>query len=94
MPDHPMKRKAIENAKRARELRDVGDALGRQVLILLLKGEGNLELTLAYEAWRDVSIGKPNFHPHEKSTNKPNDVRPQNATALPGTPSDPRRRQS
>ncbi len=89
-----MKRKAIENAKRARELRDVGDALGRQVLILLLKGEGNLELTLAYEAWRDASIGKPNFHPHEKSTNKPNDVRPQNATALQGTPSDPRRRQS
>lgn len=93
MPDHPMKRKAIENAKRARELRDAGDALGRQVLILLLKGEGNLELTLAYEAWRYASIGKPNFHPHEKSTNKPNDVRPQNAPALPSLARHPRRGQ-
>jgi hypothetical protein len=74
--DHPMKRKAIENAKRVRALKDAGDALGRQVLILLLKGEGNLELTLAYETWRDASIGKPNFHPHEKTTHKLGNVRP------------------
>jgi hypothetical protein len=66
MPDHPMKRKAIENAKRARELKDAGDALGRQVLILLFKGQGTLELANAYDRWRDVSIGKPNFHPKKK----------------------------
>ena len=66
MPDHPMKRKAIENAKRARELRDVGDALGRQVLILMLKGGASDELIEAYDRWRDASIGKPNFHPQKK----------------------------
>jgi len=66
MPDHPMKRKAIENAKRARELRDAGDALGRQVLILMLKGGASDELIEAYDRWRDVSIGKPNFHPQKK----------------------------
>lgn len=66
MPDHPMKRKAIENAHRARELKDAGDALGRQVLILLFKGQGNLDLANAYDRWRDVSIGKPNFHPKKK----------------------------
>lgn len=66
MPDHPMKRKAIENAKRARELRDAGDALGRQVLVLMLKGGANDDLIHAYDRWRDVSIGKPNFHPHKK----------------------------
>ena len=61
MPDHPMKRKAIENAKCARELKDAGDALGRQVLILMLKGENNADLIHAYDRWRDVSIGKPNW---------------------------------
>jgi hypothetical protein len=66
MPDHPMKRKAIENAKRARELRDAGDALGRQVLILMLKGGASDELIEAYNNWRDASIGKPNFHPQKK----------------------------
>ena len=66
MPDHPMKRKAIENAKRARELKDAGDALGRQVLIMLFKGQGTLDLANAYDRWRDVSIGKPNFHPKKK----------------------------
>ena len=64
--DHPMKRKAIENAKRARELKQAGDALGRQVLIVLLKGNGTLDLSLAYDRWRDVSIGKPNFYPKKK----------------------------
>ena len=67
MPDHPMKRKAIENAKRARELRDAGDALGRQVLILMLKGGASDELIEAYDRWRDASIGKPNFHPQSKT---------------------------
>ena len=66
MPDHPMKRKAIENAHRARELKDAGDALGRQVLILLFKGQGTIDLANAYDRWRDVSIGKPNFHPKKK----------------------------
>jgi hypothetical protein len=66
MPDHPMKQKAIENAHRARELKDAGDALGRQVLVLLLKGNGTIDLALAYDRWRDVSIGKPNFHPRKK----------------------------
>jgi hypothetical protein len=66
MPDHPMKQKAIENAKRARELRDAGDALGRQVLVLMLKGEATDDLIQAYDRWRDVSIGKPNFHPRKK----------------------------
>ena len=66
MPDHPMKRKAIENANRARELKDAGDALGRQVLVLMLKGEATPDLIHAYDRWRDVSIGKPNFHPHKK----------------------------
>ena len=66
MPDHPMKRKAIENAKRARELKDAGDALGRQVLIMLFEGQGTLDLANAYDRWRDVSIGKPNFHPKKK----------------------------
>lgn len=66
MPDHPMKRKAIENAKRARELKDAGDALGRQVLVLMLNGEATPDLIHAYDRWRDVSIGKPNFHPHKK----------------------------
>ena len=66
MPDHPMKRKAIDNAHRARELKDAGDALGRQVLILLFKGQGTLDLANAYDRWRDVSIGKPNFHPKKK----------------------------
>lgn len=66
MPDHPMKRKAIENAKRARELKEAGDALGRQVLILMLKGAASDELIQAYNDWRDASIGKPNFHPQKK----------------------------
>ena len=66
MPDHPMKRKAIENAHRARELKDAGDALGRQVLILMLKGGASDALIEAYNDWRDTSIGKPNFHPHKK----------------------------
>ena len=66
MPDHPMKRKAIENAKRARELKQAGDALGRQVLILMLKGAASDELIQAYNDWRDASIGKPNFHPQKK----------------------------
>jgi hypothetical protein len=66
MPDHPMKRKAIENAKRARELKNAGDRLGRQVLILLLKGYGSSELIQAYNDWRDVSVGKPDFHPKKK----------------------------
>jgi hypothetical protein len=61
-----MKRKAIENAHRARELKDAGDALGRQVLILMLKGEATQDLIHAYDRWRDTSIGKPNFHPHKK----------------------------
>jgi hypothetical protein len=61
-----MKRKAIENAHRARELKDAGDALGRQVLVLMLKGEATPDLIHAYDRWRDVSIGKPNFHPHKK----------------------------
>ena len=61
-----MKRKAIENAHRARELKDAGDALGRQVLVLMLKGEATPDLIYAYDRWRDVSIGKPNFHPHKK----------------------------
>jgi hypothetical protein len=61
-----MKQKAIENAHRARELKDAGDALGRQVLVLLLKGNGTIDLALAYDRWRDVSIGKPNFHPRKK----------------------------
>ena len=66
MPDHPMKRKAIENANRARQLKDAGDALGRQVLILLLKGEGSVDLSDAYDAWRDASIGKPVFKKTKK----------------------------
>jgi hypothetical protein len=60
-PDHPMKRKAVENAHRARELKDAGDALGRQVLTLMLKGLAPDELINAYDRWRDVSVGKPNW---------------------------------
>lgn len=66
MPNHPMKQKAIDNAHRARELKDAGDALGRQVLVLMLKGEATTDLIYAYDRWRDVSIGKPNFHPKKK----------------------------
>jgi hypothetical protein len=61
-----MKQKAIDNAHRARELKDAGDALGRQVLVLMLKGEATTDLIYAYDRWRDVSIGKPNFHPKKK----------------------------
>ena len=60
-PDHPMKRKAVENAHRARELKDAGDALGRQVLTLMLNGLAPEELINAYDRWRDVSVGKPNW---------------------------------
>lgn len=66
MPDHPMKRKAIENAKRARELKDAGDRLGRQVLVVMLQGEASVDLIKAYNDWRDVSIGNPDFHPAKK----------------------------
>jgi hypothetical protein len=66
MPNHPMKQKAIDNAHRARELKDAGDALGRQVLILMLKGGASDALIEAYNDWRDTSIGKPNFHPKKK----------------------------
>jgi Mg2+ and Co2+ transporter CorA len=47
-------------------LTKAGDALGRQVLILMLKGGASDALIRAYNDWRDVSIGKPNFHPHKK----------------------------
>jgi len=60
-PDHPMKKKAIENAKRARELKDAGDALGREVLIIMLNGAASDELIKAYDNWRDASVGKPNW---------------------------------
>jgi hypothetical protein len=48
------------------KMKDIGDALGRQVLILMLKGGASDALIEAYNDWRDVSIGKPNFHPHKK----------------------------
>lgn len=48
------------------KVRKAGDALGRQVLILMLKGAASDELIQAYNDWRDASIGKPNFHPQKK----------------------------
>jgi hypothetical protein len=48
------------------KMKDIGDALGRQVLVLMLKGEATPDLIHAYDRWRDVSIGKPNFHPKKK----------------------------
>jgi hypothetical protein len=48
------------------KMKDIGDALGRQVLVLMLKGEVTPDLIHAYDRWRDVSIGKPNFHPKKK----------------------------
>lgn len=65
-PDHPMKKKAIENAKRAKELKEAGDRLGKQVLVLMLNGGGDKELMDAYDNWRDVSIGKPNWGKTQK----------------------------
>jgi hypothetical protein len=32
----------------------------------MLKGEATPDLANAYDRWRDVSIGKPNFHPKKK----------------------------
>lgn len=43
------------------KLKKAGDALGRQVLVLLLKGQGTEELIKAYYDWRDASIGEPNW---------------------------------
>lgn len=56
-----MKKKAIDNANRARELMDAGNALGKEVLVLMLNGGASEELIKAYENWRDVSVGKPNW---------------------------------
>ena len=43
-------------------LKTAGDRLSVAVLSTLLKmGHGNKRLIDAYDAWRDVSVGKPNF---------------------------------
>ena len=44
-------------------LKTAGDRLSVAVLSTLLKmGHGNKRLIDAYDAWRDVSVGKPNFN--------------------------------
>lgn len=47
--------------KQLAEMKKAGNALGRQVLRLLLTGVKDDELIKAYYGWRDVSVGKPNF---------------------------------
>ena len=47
--------------KRLSEMKKAGNALGRQVLRLLLTGVKDDNLIKAYYGWRDVSIGPPNF---------------------------------
>jgi hypothetical protein len=47
--------------KQLAEMKKAGNALGRQVLRLLLTGVKDDELIKAYYDWRDVSIGPPNF---------------------------------
>lgn len=49
-------------------LKTAGDRLSVAVLSTLLKmGHGNKRLIDAYDAWRDVSVGKPNFHPKKNA---------------------------
>jgi hypothetical protein len=47
--------------KQLADMKKAGNALGRQVLRLLLTGVKDDELIKAYYGWRDVSIGPPNF---------------------------------
>lgn len=54
-PSHESYEQQLANIKKA------GNALGRQVLVLLLNGNCNEELIKAYDDWRDASIGKPKW---------------------------------
>lgn len=47
--------------KQLDEIKKAGNALGRQVLRMMLTGVRDDELIKAYYGWRDVSIGPPNF---------------------------------
>ena len=51
----------MDYQKQLAEMKKAGNALGRQVLRLLLTGVKDDALIKAYYGWRDVSIGPPNF---------------------------------
>ncbi len=51
----------MDYQKQLAEMKKAGNALGRQVLRLLLTGAKDERLIKAYYDWRDVSIGPPNF---------------------------------
>ena len=48
------------------KLKLASSKLSKAVLAELLKGNGSPELIDAYDEWRDVFVGKPNFHPNKK----------------------------
>jgi hypothetical protein len=60
---------ALDNAKIKEDydkLKLASSKLSKAVLAELLKGNGSAELMEAYDEWRDVFVGKPNFHPKKK----------------------------